>query len=131
MKGCWILPVALAAPAAPAWGGEDAVAREVLRNLRARQQQQEQLQLDMLHYQRGVPAPAAGTREDEARRRIAAEWRARQRALHYRQRVEPSAAWPEDDAGTRRAKQDMEFTRARREGEQLIERARWELQQKP
>lgn len=131
MKGCWILPLALAVPVAPARGSEDAVARGVFRNQLARQQQQERLRLDMLHYRRDMQPPATGAREDEARRRLAAEQRARQQALHHRQEVAPSSVQLADDAGTRRAKEDMELARARREGELLLERARWELQQKP
>jgi hypothetical protein len=111
-------------------GAEDPGARAVQQNQLQRQQQQEALQLRMQQQQRATQNPPQDARQKQDLEKLQAEQRQRQQELHYRQGIEPSTAQPSDDAGTRRAKEELERRKARQQAEEQLQRSDAELQKK-
>jgi hypothetical protein len=95
-----------------------------------RQQQQETLQLRMQQQQRSLQSPPAGAREGAEFQRLQINQKQRQQQLHYRQNIERPTAHPDDDAGARHAKGELERQRAQRQSEQQLRRFDSELRQR-
>jgi len=124
----WILAaISCVAPGLPA-AGEDAAEKALRQHQLRRQQQQEQLQLRMQQQQRGAQDPPSDARRRQAIEQLEAHQRRRQEGEQYRQEIAPETAHPSDDAGTRRAKAEMERERAREQGERQLRRFDSELQ---
>lgn len=112
-----------------AWGADEPGAWARQEHQMMRQQQQETLQLRM-QQQRSLQSPPAGAREGEELQRLQINQEQRQQQLHYRQDIELPTAHPDDAAGARRAKAELERQRAQRQGEQQLHRFDSELQQR-
>jgi len=115
--------------ASAAWGADDPGTRAVQQQLLQRQQQQDALQLRMQQQQRAVLSPLADAREKQAREKLQIEQQQQQQALHYRQGIEPPAAQPADDEGTRRAKAEMGRLKAQQQSQEQARRSEREMQQ--
>ena len=118
-----------AALMAAAWGADDPGARALQQHQLQRQQQQEALQLRMQQQQRGVQSPPADPRQKQAQDKLREDQQIRQQQLHYQQAIEPAAAQPSDDEGTRSAKAERVRLEAQRQGQRQIRQSDWELQQ--
>jgi hypothetical protein len=125
----WWLAVILSGAAA-ALGADDPGTRALQQNQLQRQQQQDALQLRMQQQQGSVQYPPADARQQQAIRQLEADQQQRQQELHYRQGIEPSTAQPSDDAGTRRAKAQLEQDRANEQGQRQLLRYDSEAQQR-
>ncbi|MDH3287580.1 MAG: hypothetical protein OEP48_07650 [Betaproteobacteria bacterium] len=128
----WLLAAVIGCVAlvALAWGADEPGARALHEQQMMRQQQQDTLQLRMQQQQRSLQSPPAGAREGEALERLQINQQQRQQQLHYRQNIEPPTAHPDDDAGARRTKAELERQRAQRQGERQLQRFDSELQQR-
>ncbi len=111
------------------WGADDPGARAVQQQLLQRQQQQDALQLRMQQQQRAVQSPPVDARLNQAREKLQIEQQQQQQGLHYRQGIEPPAAQPADDEGTRRAKAELERLKAQQQSQEQARRSEWEMQQ--
>ena len=114
--------------ASTAWGADDPGARAMQQQVLQRQQQQDALQLRMQQQQRAVQSPPADVREKQAREKLQIEQQQQQQALHYRQGIEPPAAQPADDEGTRRAKAEMGRLKAQQVSQEQMRRSEQEMQ---
>jgi hypothetical protein len=112
-----------AALTAGAASSADPAARELQRHQLQREQQQDELQLRMLQQQREAQRPSPAARELEI------DQRRRQQQLHYQQQIAPPAGQPSDDAGTQRARAQMDEERARQERARELQRFDSELRQ--
>src|SRR5262245_28993111 len=130
-KACTLAAAAVACAcfAGAAGGAEDAGARALQQHQLERQQQQDALQLRMQQQQRATQAPPANARQQQAGKQLEIDQQQRQQELHYRQSIEPSAAQPVDDEGTRRAKAQIELERARQQSQLQLQRLDREMQQ--
>lgn len=118
------------APVALAWGAEDPGARALHEQQLMRQQQQETLKLRMQQQQRGLQSPPSSARKRGERERLQINQEQRQQQLHYRQNIELPTKHPDDGAGVRRGKAELERQRAQRQGERQLQRFDAELQQR-
>lgn len=114
--------------AAPALGADDPGARGLQQHQLQRQQQQDALQLRMQQQQRATQLPPGDSRQQQQVRQLEIDHQQRQQELHYRQGIEPPTAQPSDDAGTRRAKADLELQKARQQGTGQLQRFEAEAQ---
>jgi len=126
----WWLAVTLSGAAAAALGADDPGTRALQQHQLQRQQQQDALQLRMQQQQGSVQNPPADARQQQAIRQLEADQQQRQQELHYRQGIEPSTAQPSDDAGTQRAKAQLEQDRANEQGQRQLLRYESEAQQR-
>jgi hypothetical protein len=110
-----------------AWPAENPAGRALQQHQLQRQQRDEDTQLRLMQLQRAAQTPPAGLRERQARERQQVDQRQRQQELHDRQAIEPAAAQPANDEGTRRAKAELELQRARQQSQQQIRQFEGEL----
>lgn len=128
--GHTLVCAAMLLPAVTAWGAEDPGARALQQNQLQRQQQQEALQLRMQQQQRATQNPPRDARQKQELEKLQADQRQRQQELHYRQGIEAPTAQPTDDAGTRRAKEEMERRKAQLQGQEELRRSEAEQRKK-
>lgn len=119
---CWVLAAGALPVGNAACAAEDPGARAVQQNQLQRQQQQDALQLRMQQHQRATQGPPRDPKQKQELETLQAGQRQRQQELHYRHSIEPTAAHPADDAGTRRAKEEMERRKAQRRGQEQLRR---------
>lgn len=111
-----------------AGGADDPGMRALQQQQLLRQQQDAELQLRLQHAQRAVQSPPADAQKKQAQERLSIDQQQRQQQSHYRQSIEPQAAQPADDFGTRRAKTEMERFRARQQDQQQTRQFEREMQ---
>ena len=103
------------------WAADDP-ARALQQHQLQRRQQEDALQLRMQQQQRAARVAPADARQKEALEKLHAGQRERQQELHYRQEIEQPAVQPGDDEVTRRAKAELERSKARQESQGQLRR---------
>lgn len=129
LRAAWGLALYFGGAASVALSADDPGARALQQLQLQRQQQQDAVQLRMQQQQRGVQESPAAIPQ-QAHRKLDADQQQRQQELHYRQEMEPATGHAGDDAGTRRAKVQLEEDRAREQGRRQLLRFESEAQRR-